>query len=336
LITVVKKVAKIRHGEELRRMLINRSEQALKRAQEEIFSEKLVSRKAQAAMRYYAKNWKEIPHSGLLSLACEVVGGTPQRVVDAQVAMLFFSAAIDIHDDIIDNSKKKQGKITLLGKFGRDIAILIGNAFMVKGFLVLNKLGQKLSQDVRDNIFKIAKCALFGTGEAHALELEFKNKMKINPEEYLNILERKGAVIEGEMEIGAIIGGGSKAEINALKQYGRIFGLLGTLREEFVDIFEVQELNNRVRNECLPIPIMYALQDKKIEKKLHQLLSKKEITQEDAWNIIDLIFSANQVKQLRHDMEVKIKEAIAYVAILKDSHAKLLLCDLASSMLEDL
>jgi len=33
---------------------------------------------------------------------------------------------------------------------------------------------------------------------------------------------------------------------------------------------------------------------------------------------------------------MKIKEAIAYVSVLKDSDKKLLLCDLANSMLEDL
>ena len=60
--------------------------------------------------------------------------------------------------------------------------------------------------------------------------------MDVVPEEYMRILEMKAASIEADMRIGAIAAGGRNADIEALTKYGRIVGILGTLREEFVDL----------------------------------------------------------------------------------------------------
>ena len=70
----------------------------------------------------------------LFSLVCEAVGGDPDITMPIAISITLISGAIDIHDDIIDQSKTKGDQPTVFGKFGKDIALLVGDALMFKGF----------------------------------------------------------------------------------------------------------------------------------------------------------------------------------------------------------
>jgi geranylgeranyl pyrophosphate synthase len=323
-------------GEKIRNILIKRSNKALVLAQRQILAHKVQSNEARSALEYYVVNWKEAIHPGLMNFVSEAVGSNSEKVLDLQVSMLMFATAIDIHDDIIDNSIEKYGELTVFGKFGRDIAILLGNAFMVEGFTLLYNAVERLPTKVRKEVFNAIRSALFEIGNAHALELRLKGRWDADPEEYFAILEKKGAIIEAEARISSIVGGGTKREIEALSRYGRILGLLGTLREEFVDIFEIQELVNRIKNECLPIPVMYAIQDKKARERIQDIFSKKEIKEKDLTEVIGIVFHTKMVRELKETMSKAIKEAINKISILRKTDAKLFLGDLVKSMLEDL
>jgi geranylgeranyl pyrophosphate synthase len=323
-------------GEKIRKTLIQKSAKALTIAQQKILSEKPQSKEAQDAIEYYVANWKEAIHTGLMAFTSEVAGGDPEKLLDMQVVMLLFAAAIDLHDDIIDNSLKKGGKFTVFGKFGRDITILLGDAFMIKGFALLNEAEEKLSPEKRKQVSTLIKQALFEVGDAHALELNFKRRWDADPNGYLKVLEKKAAIIEAEAKIGALVGGGKTREIEALGRYGRVLGLMGALREDFVDIFEVQELSNRIKNECLPIPIMYALQDAEASEEIYQILSKKKIKEEDSWRLVDIVYKTKTVKKLREEMLRNIVNALNVLTIFKDSDAITFLKMLMKSTMEDL
>ena len=69
----------------------------------------------------------------LLSMACEAVGGEPEKTIPLGEAIVFISAAADLHDDVIDQSFEKGSKQTVSGKFGADVAILAGDILLVEG-----------------------------------------------------------------------------------------------------------------------------------------------------------------------------------------------------------
>lgn len=116
--------------EELQR----RSNKGLEFAKKAMLAETIEYEKLRNALEHYVQNWNDFTHAGMFSLACEAVGGHPDDSVDIQAAISMLAAAFDIHDDIIDESKQKHGVSTVFGKYGRDIALLLGDAFLVKGF----------------------------------------------------------------------------------------------------------------------------------------------------------------------------------------------------------
>jgi len=322
-------------SEVLLKILRERSQKSLKFARKTIFAERIESEKIREALEYYTSNWQIFSHPGLFSIACEAVGGNPDKAVNVQAAIVMLTAALDIHDDVIDKSDVKHGRLTVFGKFGQDVALLLGNAFIVSGFALLNKSIAELPTEKSREIFESLKKSLFEIGSAHALELDMKGKMSIAPDEYMQILRMKAASVEVNMRIGAIVGKGTNSENEVLTKYGRILGTLATLRDEFIDIFEIKELRQRIQNECPPIPILYALQGKNSEE-VQRTLLKKKMTNKDVDKLLDLVFETEEVKKLKGRMKALIRSGLHQASRIRNRTTRLLLKKLITVTIEDL
>jgi geranylgeranyl pyrophosphate synthase len=166
--------------------------------------------------------------------------------------------------------------------------------------------------------------------------LGFRERENATPSECMQLVEKKAASIEADMSIGAIVGGGTDEQVKALAKYGRIIGILTTLREEFIDIFEIEELVQKVRIKRLPIPILFAMQEAGRKKDIENILAKKEITNNDVKKIVNLVFESKNVKKLKRDMEDLVTEASHLVSKLPSLEISKQLRQWVSSMLEDL
>ena len=133
-------------------------------------------------------------------------------------------------------------------------------------------------------VSKIIKKTFFELGDAEALELKFRGRVDVSPEEYLQVVRKKAADVEAITRIGAIIGGGSEDEINTFGEYGRILGMLIILRDDIIDMLDPEELINRIKKEHLSLPILYSLQKPLIKSKILKLL-KRVNSLEDSRNL---------------------------------------------------
>ena len=323
-------------SEAILRMLEGRAEKALEFAKKAVLAEENIGGELHNALEYYTSNWENFTHPALLSMACEAVGGNPDEEVEIQAVIAMLGAALDIHDDIIDRSKVKHGKPTVFGHYGGDLALILGDVFFVNGFALLGKTVGKMPDEKMKEIFATLRRALFELGNAHTLESELKQRMHVAPEEYMEILQMKAASVEADMRIGAVVGGGTKSEIEALTKYGRIAGRLATLREEFVDVFEIEELCHRMRNECLPVPVLYAIQDKELKGKIEKLIAKRKMTSSDVEKLIDMVLEARSVKRLKKKMKDLVMESYHSTSEIRNQTLRRQLQEVTSSTLEDI
>jgi geranylgeranyl diphosphate synthase type I len=315
--------------------LREKSKNGLEYAKKTILSERIEHKELHEALQHYVSNWNDSTHPGLFAVACEAVGGDLEEAVQIQAAIAMIAAAFDVHDDIIDKSELKHGAPTVFSKFGEELALLLGNAFLVEGFTLLGRsLGE--SGQGKAKVFEIIKDSLYEFGNAHALELDLKKRTDAAPEEYLEIIKMKAASIEGDMRLGALVGGGTPEEVEALAGYGRILGTLAMLREEFIDVFDAEELNQRIRNEYLPVPVLYAMQTQGAREKIRNLLKKREIRSTDVDSLVDAVFESKSVGKLKESMQGLIDQAIYLTSLVKNAKLKTQLQIFASSTLEDL
>jgi geranylgeranyl pyrophosphate synthase len=318
------------------KILKSKGTNSLQIAREAILKENVQSIEAREALHYYANDFLEPTPSALLALTCEATGQNAKRTFLMGAALTLFVGAVDIHDDIIDQSIKKFDRLTVFGKFGKEIALLTGNAFLFEGFTLFHKATDSFDVEKTNYLAEILKAAFFEMGDAHALEVSLRGTLEISPKEFLRIIEMKAACWEAITKVGAIMGDATEEEVKALARYGRIWGILSTIRNDFIDLFEIDELRNRVSNEILPLPILYVFDDPMLKKKIITMLSKKNVARSELDLTLNMILEAKQTNSLRKLMQELIYEAKSCLATLKQSEARTTLEMFVSAMIEDL
>jgi geranylgeranyl pyrophosphate synthase len=313
--------------EQVEKLLEERGKEALEIARNEILQEKVESKEVQEALTYFmTEYWHDVTRPALMSLVCEAVGGDPDRAKPVAVSMILISGAIDIHDDIIDESKTKGSRPTVLGKFGRDIALLVGDALLFKGFTLLYKAIEKgVSIEKASLILNIIKETFFKLGDAEACELRFRGRQDITPDEYIHVVKKKAADVEAYTRISAILGDGSPGEVEVFGKFGGLLGMIIILRDDLLDMINFEELVHRINREHLPLPILYALQNPKFKSTLNSTLLKKEITEGDAETILNVTEKAEGFKRFQTIMEEMAKEMLQLLTIIKNRKNKLIL-----------
>jgi len=295
--------------EQVKAILIGHSKTSIELSKQAILQELIKYPPLREALRYFMEEmWFDASHPTLLSLACEAVGGKQDATTDIGAALVVLAGAADIHDDIIDQSLTKDSRPTVFGKFGKDIAIIAGDVLWFKGMLMLDESCDGFPIEKKRAILKLAKEAFLDIGSAEAKETSLRGKVDVAPEEYLEIIRLKVSVAIAAAKMGAMIGGGTPQQIENLGHYGKNLGVLMTIRDEFIDMFELDELTSRFKNECLPLPILYAFQDATLKKTIIELLEKNKLTEAELNNMLESVYNASMVRKLIKDMQLTVKE----------------------------
>ena len=291
-----------------------------------------------AALKYYAQTTlsKVLPiFPTLIYLSCYAVGGKPEKTKSLATAMTLITASGDIHDDIIDRSTHKFSRKTLFGKYGKDIALLAGDALLIQGVTLLNNCDD-LSIEQRKTVADLVAKSTFEMIKAESIETCLWKKQEVKAEEYFNVISLKASVAELHCRIGGIIGSADTKTIDDIAHYGRIVGLLATMKEEFVDMQNIPELKHRIKYELPPYPVIYALQDEKLKKQINPIIIKKKPTKNDLQFIANIVLNSEMVNELKSEMaELGLKELGANSMLAENKRGKdaaILLRALATEM----
>jgi len=308
--------------EKVKSIIETEGEAAVKQVNSIILSSRYNKGIIPSALKYFSKVTlsRGLPvFPALISLSCKAVGGIEEKTTSIGAALMLIAGAADIHDDIIDQSSVKYSMKTVYGKFGRNIALLAGDTLLFLGLSRLNQECESLSAKQRKEIMTLVSEALFEISEAEAKESYFMNNSDGTPQEYYEIIKMKAVVSEIHCKIGAIIGNANAESVEALGSYGRTFGLASLVRDEFIDIYEHSELQNRIRNECPPLPLLYALQNSEAKKEVLFYIDKPNLTKRELNRIRKLVLGTEQVNLLKKDVDLLVEDGLKYLSGVEDN-----------------
>ncbi|MEJ5293251.1 MAG: polyprenyl synthetase family protein [Candidatus Methanosuratincola sp.] len=274
---------------------------------------------ARRAIRSFSRKWKDYSRAALMVMACKAVGGSPEMVSPAAKALILSGAAFDLHDDIVDNSyvRTEKNRKTTMGLFGREVTLLIGDAFLIEGLSQLYELRETMPYDRVNLVIKTIKDGLYELGSAEVDELRLVRNFNVTANQYLRIVRMKAADVESYTRVGAIIGGGTEDEIDTLGEFGRLLGMLVILRDDINDTFnDKSELVSRVTKESLPLPIIYSLNDKRVLKKLNSLI--EDNSAENIQGLLDLVDENKGFERTKALMEDYVSKSKALLSRIKD------------------
>lgn len=292
----------LRHAEEI---LEKRGKTALEMVKNAVLEEKIECKEAREALQYFVTQyWHDLARPTVLSLCCEATGGDPEATAPFAVALSLISGALDIQDDIIDQSKTKYGCSTVYGKYGKEISLLAADALLFKGFTLLQRACMQISTEKATKIIDLVKNMFYDLGDAEAMELKLRGRLDVTPEEYLRIIEKKAADTEAHARIGAIIGDATEREQENLGKYGRLLGIASIIRDDIFDLFDRREAKHRIMKEHLPLPVIYSLRHGKNKSLICTFLNEKNVK-----NLVREINTAGGFEFTREFMERIIQQA---------------------------
>ena len=258
----------------------------------------------------------------LTALSCEAAGGNAKATIGVAAAIMMIAGAADIHDDVIDQSKSKGPNLTVYGKFGKETAILAGDSLLVYGFRQLEKECKILAENEKDAIYNSLTKAYSEISTAESIEMTLKGDVALSYEKLYSIIKLKAAITEMNMSIGAILAHNDETKINRLKCFGRNLGLLSTIAEEYIDLVTYKELKNRLKNECPPLPLLYAMTDINLKEKLLLLTSKSAFKHRDFEQVTELVLTSRAVQELKDDMILLVQNEAESLDFIKNEKVR--------------
>ena len=175
----------------------------------------------------------------LCLLGAEAVGVDPICALSTAVAIEYFQSAALIHDDIADKSELRRGKPCLHVTDGVGLAINAGDLALVQvmsGLLVDSSLEDATCLRLLCEIAYMQQRTL----EGQALDLGWvrDERWDISVEDYLHMATCKTAYYSAATPLacGAICGGGTDEQIDALFSFGMDAGLAFQLQDDLLNL----------------------------------------------------------------------------------------------------
>ena len=175
----------------------------------------------------------------LLMAAADAVGAKGTDYLTTGCAMEMIHTYSLIHDDLpaMDDDDYRRGKLTNHKVYGAGMATLAGDALLTLAFeVMLRQQGvsaEKLVQVVREISTAAGPDGMVG---GQALDMESEDK-QISMETMKNIhLGKTGALFRAAIRSGAILGGASEDELQALTVYADNFGLAFQITDDILDV----------------------------------------------------------------------------------------------------
>lgn len=167
----------------------------------------------------------------LTILSNYAVGGDGGRYNSIRMAtvMEFLHTATLVHDDIIDNAATRRNRPTINNQYGNQTAVLMGDWLYMSAFET--SLTER-SLPVLDILTAVTRKMT----EGELLQLTLLGRTDITEDQYLEVLQRKTAFLfSSSCEVGAMLGGASESQRDALRDYGMNLGTAFQLIDDLLD-----------------------------------------------------------------------------------------------------
>lgn len=219
----------------------------INRILDDILARKSISERIVNAMRHSLMASGKRLRPILCIAAAEAVGGMDKSILYPACALEMIHTYSLIHDDLpaMDNDDLRRGIPTCHKAFDEATAILAGDALLTLSFEILASKnnpyldsGEKVSDAKRlDVISSIAMAAGFrGMIAGQMMDMEYQGRTLDSGTLETLHYSKTGALIEASVYSGAVLGGGTRNQIQQLTSYGRNIGLAFQVADDILDV----------------------------------------------------------------------------------------------------
>ena len=247
--------------------------------------------------------------------AARLAGSTTDGCLKLAAAVEFIHTATLLHDDVIDSSQLRRGKVAAHLIWGAPSSVLVGDYLFARAFELMVEAGSLRALDI------LAKAAGV-ISEGEVLQLTRAHDLNLSKDIYLEIIRAKTAeLFAAAAEAGAVSAGASEEQTRAMRTYGMNLGLAFQLSDDALDYGGTTEAlgknagdDFREGKATLPLLLAIAATGEQEAAFWERTIGRREQDDADFLRARDLIkqTGAGQATlDMAHDFAAEAKDALA-------------------------
>lgn len=163
-------------------------------------------------------------------LAAECCGGNALEHLHLAAYMELIHVATLIHDDVVDNAATRRGVNATAVDYGNRVSVLAGDYLFAWIF-------KNVTLNYPHPVPNVLSTTLADICDGEVLQLQALGNLDLPLETYVEVARKKTAsLFAASAQCGAIMGGGSAPEIEALREFGEAFGIAFQMKDDLLDI----------------------------------------------------------------------------------------------------
>lgn len=174
----------------------------------------------------------------LCLVGTEACGGQIQGALPIAHAMEVFHNFSLVHDDIMDRADQRRGLPTVHKKWNEPTAILAGDNLLVKAYESI----LSYSGNGKNEILTLFSKTATEVCEGQQDDMDFAERNEVSEVHYLNMIQKKTAVLLGcSLASGAIVAGASGSIIQKMYDFAIAIGMSFQMMDDYLDAFGASE-----------------------------------------------------------------------------------------------
>jgi geranylgeranyl diphosphate synthase, type I len=281
----------------------------------------------------------------ICTLACQAVGGSGDEARSSAAAIEHFHNAALIHDDIADESLTRRGEPCM--HIGEGLGLAINAGDLALTLVIATPLrDENLSAERKLRVITELVRMNEQTIDGQALDIGWARdgRFDLTVEDYLKMATYKTAFYSGAvpLAIGAICGGGTEEEIEALRAFGLATGLAFQIQDDLLNLIGTAEATKKdFRSDIVEgkrtYMAIHALNCSSDAAELQEILVSHTDEPARLARAVQIMEEAGSIAEARAYAETLTRTAQTDLdAMLSDSPAKQLLLSMATFFIDRL
>ena len=272
----------------------------------------------------------------LLVLVARACGYEGPRATTMGCVVEYIHTATLLHDDVVDDAKMRRGNPSANSKWSNETSVLVGDFLFAKSFSLM-----AADSDTRIMKTMSEACTLLSEGEV--LQLMNMYNLKLEEEEYLDVVYRKtAALIAASCRVGALIPDSPPTFAEAIHQFGVQIGYAFQLVDDALDYMgDVERTGKSVgedlREGNVTLPLLRVCAqatDAEFERINHLVVHAEEIRTEDMDDVLGLMNKYGAVDYTLDRARGYVEAGKAALSALPDSSHVDVLRDIADYIVD--
>ncbi len=261
-------------------------------------------------------------------ISAEALGKDWRNILPAAIAIETIHNFTLIHDDIMDRDEMRRGVPTVHKLFGEATAILAGDTLFAEAFKILTKCNVKPENLVKAVDMLADVCIKICEGQY--LDMSFESRDFVSEEEYINMVEKKTAVlIACSCSMPAVLFGEKEEIVEALWNFGLLSGIGFQIHDDVLDLIGGERIgkdwgSDLVEGKKTLVVIKAMEMGVEIE-----IFGKGKATKEEIAKAVQKLKDCGAIDYASKKAKEFVEKGKEHLKILPDSEAKRLLIAIA-------